>query len=154
MIHFLLTIWTVAGLYKYKALIMLSRTRLLKVLVDISFMMRIFNRTWEFRIMYPTKIQDQRNLSEILPLWHLPNSQSYRVTVNVNKYLNEVQVSLVSLFLSLTLMGCESELLNNGNEKSITYYNKVWCVRQRQILPFHFMHFCISQVTFPLQTQT
>lgn len=128
---------------------MLSTIRLLKVLVVISFMMRIFNRTWEFRIMCPTKIQDQRDLSEILPLRHLPNSQSYRVTVSVNKYLNEVQVSLMSLFLSLTLMGCESELLNKGSEKSITYYNNtVWCVRQRQILPFNFMPSYISQVYF------
>lgn len=134
---------------------MLSRTRLLKVVVDISFVMRIFNRTWKFQIIYPTKIEDQRNLSEILPLQHLPNSQSYRVTVNVNKYLNEVQDLIMSLFLSLTLMGCESELLNNGNEKSITYYNKVWCVRQRQILPFHFLPSCISQVYFSLiNTQT
>lgn len=131
MTHLLLTTWTVAGLYKHKALIMLSRSRLLKVLVDISFMMRIFNRIWEFQVMCPTKIQDQRDLSEILPLQHLPNSQSYGVIVNVNKYLNEVQVSLTGLFLSLTLMGCESELLNNGNEKSITYYNKVWCMRDR-----------------------
>lgn len=83
---------------------MLSRSRLLKVLVDISFMMRIFNRIWEFQVMCPTKIQDQRDLSEILPLQHLPNSQSYGVIVNVNKYLNEVQVSLTGLFLSLTLM--------------------------------------------------
>lgn len=114
---------------------MLSRSRLLKVLVDLSFMMRIFNRIWEFQVMCPTKIQDQRDLSEILPLQHLPNSQSYRVIVNVNKYLNEVQVSLTGLFLSLTLMGCESELLNNGNEKSITYYNKVWCMRQTEADP-------------------
>lgn len=129
---------------------MCSRTRPLKVLADISFMMRIFSRAWEFRVICPTRIQDQRDLSEILPLRHLPNSQSHRVTVSVNKYLNEVQVSLMSLFLSLTLMGCESELLNNGNEKSITYYNNVWCVRQKQILPFRFMPSNISQVYFSL----
>lgn len=135
MTHLLLTTWTVAGLYEHKALIMLSRTRPLKILVDISFMMRIFNRTWGFWIMCPTKIEDQRDLSEILPLQHLPNSQSYRVIVSLNKYLNEVQVSLTGLFLSLTLMGCESELLNNGNEKSITYYNKVWCMSQTEADP-------------------
>lgn len=45
--------------------------------------------------------------------------------MSVNKDLNEVQVSLMGLLLPLTLMGSESELLNNGNEKSITCYNCV-----------------------------
>ena len=49
--------------------------------------------------------------------------------MGVNKDLNEVQVSLMGLFLPSTLMGCELELLNNGNEKSITYYNEVLYVR-------------------------
>lgn len=49
--------------------------------------------------------------------------------MGVNKDLNEVQVSLTGLLLPSTLMGYELELLNNGNEKSITYYNKVLYVR-------------------------
>lgn len=49
--------------------------------------------------------------------------------MSVNKDLNEVEVSLMSLLLPLTSVGCESELLSNGNEKSITYCNKVLCVR-------------------------
>lgn len=50
--------------------------------------------------------------------------------MGVNKDLNEVQVSLTGLLLPSTLMSCELELSNNGNEKSITsYYNKVLYVR-------------------------
>lgn len=49
--------------------------------------------------------------------------------MSVNKDLNEVQVSLMALLLPLALMGCESQLLSNGNEKSITFIIIRYCVR-------------------------
>lgn len=51
-----------------------------------------------------------------------------RVSVSVNNDLSEVQVSLMGPLLPLTLMGCESELLNNGNGEINYFYNKVLCV--------------------------